>query len=100
MDIPDSLATRIDQFRNKGRIFADGELFNTVSWVSVMLGQGIVPEEYAPVVDGLDERKVAGALEQMRSSILETAARLPTHEEFIASCLAPPAASQPQEIVF
>jgi tryptophan halogenase len=100
-DIPDSLAGRIDQFRNKARVFADAELFNVTSWVSVMLGQGIVPEEYEPVVDGLDERKVADALEQMRAAMLETAARLPTHEEFIAGCLAPSAAPQQlQEIVF
>ena len=101
MSIPDSLAGRIDQFRNKARVFADAELFNTVSWVSVMLGQGIVPDEYEPVVDGLDERKVADALEQMRAAIVEIAGRLATHEEFIANCLAQPSAEQrPQEIVF
>jgi len=100
MSIPDSLAGRIDQFRNKARVFADAELFNVTSWVSVMLGQGIVPEEYEPVVDGLDERKVADALEQMRIAMRETAARLPTHEEFIASCLTPPSAPLPEEIVF
>jgi len=100
MSIPDSLAGRIDQFRNKARVFADAELFNVTSWVSVMLGQGIVPEEYEPVVDGLDERKVSDALEQMRIAMRETAARLPTHEEFIASCLTPPSAPLPEEIVF
>ena len=101
MSIPDSLSGRIDQFRNKARVFADAELFNTVSWVSVMLGQGIIPDEYEPVVDGLDERKVADALEHMRSAIIETAGRLPTHEEFLANCLAQPGAEQrPQEIVF
>jgi tryptophan halogenase len=100
MDIPDSLAGRVDQFRNKARVFADAELFNTVSWVSVMLGQGIVPDDYEPVVDGLDEDKIAQALEQMRLSMLETAERLPMHEEFVAQCCtATNAAAQPAEIV-
>jgi tryptophan halogenase len=101
MDIPDSLSERIDQFRNKARVFADAELFNTVSWVSVMLGQGILPDGYDPVVDGLDEGKVAQALEQMRLSMLETAQRLPSHEEFVAQCCAAsnPAAQSPEIVL-
>jgi tryptophan halogenase len=100
MDVPDSLAEKIEQFRNKARVFADAELFNVVSWVSVMLGQGILPDDYEPVVDGLDENKVAQALEQMRLAMIETAQRLPSHEEFVAQCCAPPNASaQPAEIV-
>jgi tryptophan halogenase len=100
MDIPDSLVGRIEQFRNKARVFADAELFNTVSWVSVMLGQGIIPDDYEPVVDGLDENKVAQALEQMRVTMLDTAQRLPTHEDFVAQCCAATnPTAQPAEIV-
>jgi tryptophan 7-halogenase len=96
MEIPDSLAGRIAQFRNKGRVFAEGmELFTTSSWVAVMLGQGILPEGYEPVVDGLDEGKVAQALEQMRRACLETAERLPTHGEFVAQCCAPQTPAAP-----
>jgi tryptophan halogenase len=98
MEIPDKLQEKIDQFRNKGRVFADGlELFNTVSWVAVMLGQHIVPEEYNPVVDGLDENKIAQALEQMRAGFADIGQRLPSQAEFIASCCAatpPPAARE------
>ena len=46
------------------------------SWVAVMLGQGVVPEEYEPIADALDEEKVASALEQMRIGMLQTAERL------------------------
>ncbi len=89
MDIPDTLAERIEHFRNKGRVSADSvELFTTPSWVSVMLGQGIVPEGYDPPVDGLDEQKVGQALEQIRLAIIEMAERLPSHAEFVARCLA------------
>jgi tryptophan halogenase len=96
MEIPDALAQRIEHFRTKGRVFAEAmELFSTPSWVSVMLGQGIVPEQYEPAVDGLDEEKVAQALEQMRQAILDTAERLPRHGEFIAQCCASPASAAP-----
>ena len=91
MEIPDALQEKIDQFRNKGRVFAEGlELFNSVSWVSVMLGQGIAPEDYSPTVDGLDENKVAEALEQLRRAYADMADRLPRQEDFIASCCAAP----------
>ena len=89
MDIPSSLEGKIEQFRNKGRIFAEGvELFPRQSWVAVMLGQNITPEEYEQVADGLDEDKVAQALEQIRRAIEDTAARMPLHGEFIRQCCA------------
>jgi tryptophan halogenase len=89
MDIPDTLAEKIEQFRNRGRVFAEGvELFPRQSWVSVMLGQNIDPEEYEQVVDGLDEDKVSLALEQFRRKYIEVADRLPTQAQFIASCCA------------
>jgi tryptophan halogenase len=47
-------------------------------------------------VDGLDENKVAQALEQMRGAMLETAGRLPMHGEFIAQCCAAPHPAAPR----
>ena len=67
MEIPSTLEEKIAQFRNKARIFAEGvELFPRQSWIAVMLGQNILPDGYEPVVDGLDENKVAQALEHLR----------------------------------
>ena len=89
MTIPDRLARRLDLFRTKGRIFRDGvELFNNTSWVAVCMGQHIVPEEYEPAVDALDEEKIAVALEQIRRGYLDVAQRLPTHGDFVRHCCA------------
>ena len=86
MEIPESLQARIDLFRGKGRVFREGyDLFGITSWVSVMLGQHIVPEDYEPPVDALDEARVAQALEEMRVAYLRTAESLPTHLEYIAA---------------
>jgi tryptophan halogenase len=49
----------------------------------VCLGQHIVPDEYEPAVDALDEDKVATALEQMRRDYLQVADQLPTHADFL-----------------
>jgi tryptophan halogenase len=88
MDVPDSLAAKIELWRAKGRLFREGrELFGTASWVAVMLGQGIVPEEYEPAADALDPDMIADALDKMRLSYRRMAEHMPAHGEFIArSC--------------
>ena len=80
MTVPDTLAEKIALFREKGRIFRyDDELFSIPSWVAVMLGQGIVPDGYDPVVDALDEDRLASALPQLRQSIRRAVEGLPAH---------------------
>ncbi|TPG42514.1 tryptophan 7-halogenase [Sphingomonas koreensis] len=87
MPIPDSLERRIDLFKAKGRIFREGvELFSDASWVAVCLGQHIIPQDYEPAVDALDEDKIAAALDQIRRGYLDVAARLPTHGDFVRHC--------------
>jgi tryptophan halogenase len=89
MSVPDSLQRKIDLFRAKARVFREGfELFGTTSWVAVMLGQHIVPEEHEPSADALDEERVSAALEEMRIGYLETAQAMPSQAEFIARCCA------------
>ena len=64
-----------------------------------MLGQNILPDGYETVVDGLDENKVAQALDHLRRGIQETASRLPLHGEFVQQCCnAASAASRPPEL--
>jgi len=91
MDIPQSLHERIDLFKSKGRIFRfEDELFGEANWLSVLLGQGIEPAAWDPMVDTLDiaaaARKVAG----IRAAIRETVMRLPAHQDYINRfCAAP-----------
>ena len=78
MALPDTLAHKIALFREKGRIFRyDDELFTVPSWVAVLLGQGIVPSGYDPVVDALDAGRVAEALRHMRRQNAALAQQLP-----------------------
>lgn len=92
MAVPDSLAAKLELFRAKGRFFRyDDELFSTASWIAVMLGQGVVPDGYDPVVDALDERSLAEALERMRQQIRRTVGEMPTHGAFLRQhCAAGP----------
>ncbi|WOF41990.1 tryptophan 7-halogenase [Sphingopyxis indica] len=84
MDIPDSLARKIELWRLHGRIFRENaELFGVTSWVAVLLGQNIRPERYDPVADTLDEAKVAAAMAEMRAAYARAAERLPAQDEFL-----------------
>ena len=85
MDLPDSLKHKIELFREAGRIFRyEEELFTRPSWVAVFLGQHVIPRSYDPIVSTLPHDEVAGSLESMRHAMNAAAARMPTHEEFIA----------------
>jgi len=84
MDVPDSLRRKIELFRAKGRFFRyDDELFSLASWVAVLLGQGVTPEGYDPIVDALDEDRLTAAVEQMRHAVRTTVSQMPTHADFI-----------------
>jgi tryptophan halogenase len=85
MDVPDSLAAKLNLWRSKGRIFREGrELFSTPSWVAVLLGQGIVPEEIEPAANAIDQAIAADALDKMRLSYRRMAEHMPAHADFIA----------------
>ena len=92
MDVPDSLATKLELWRTKGRLFRDGhELFGTESWVAVLLGQGIVPEEIEPAAAAIDPAFIAEALDKMHLSYRRMAEQMPAHADFIRqACPATP----------
>ena len=85
MEIPDSLAHRIKLFQETGRVFGVQEdLFKENSWIQVMLGQGIIPEQYHPVADVMSDEELTRFMQNIKSGIDATAAKLPAHEAYIA----------------
>lgn len=84
MDIPDSLQHRLDLFRDTGRVFeAIGDIFAENSWTQVMLGQGIEPKSYHPIVDMMSEQELRRFMEIQRQKVDTMLNRLPTHKEFL-----------------
>jgi len=84
MEIPDSLAHRIRLFRETGRVFRiPNELFAENSWIQVMLGQGIVPEQYHPVVDVMDDEELGRFLQEIKSNVGKTVSQLPDHDAYV-----------------
>ena len=86
MPVPDTLRRKLDLFRAKARVFRyDDELFSITSWVAVMLGQGVLPHDYDPIVDALDEARVRAALGGMATDVARIVGQMPQQAEFIAA---------------
>ena len=82
--LTETLQEKIDLFRSRGRILReDTELFPIQSWLSVMIGQNIVPRGYDPMTDGLDATKVIEKLEAIRAQVKQCAEAMPDHRDFI-----------------
>jgi tryptophan halogenase len=84
MDIPESLAQRIELFRECAHAYqATDEMFRVESWMQVMLGQGLRPRGYHHMGRMLGPERLRRALETLKSSIAGAVARMPTHREFL-----------------
>jgi len=84
MEIPDSLAQKIDLFREKGRVVKhESDLFDVPNWVAVMLGQNVMPRGWDPVADSMDDARIVETMKRMAAGYRAVAARLPGHGEFI-----------------
>ncbi|MGD2006757.1 MAG: tryptophan 7-halogenase [Cellvibrionales bacterium] len=84
MEIPDSLRHRIELFKETGRVFkVPTELFGENSWTQVMLGQGLQPEQYHPIVNMMDEQELRDFLNGIHNSVAGLVNQLPEHQRFI-----------------
>jgi len=85
MPVPDSLAHKIELFRETGRVFRrNEELFGENSWIQVMMGQGIMPRSYHPIAARLTDDEVNKLLSTLRSNVEKTVASLPDHDAYVA----------------
>lgn len=92
MDVPDTLAGKIDRFRHRGHVqaYRDG-LFGPPSWQAVFVGQGIEPQAADRLADVLPGELLEQRLRGLAATIARGAASAPTHSEFVARyCPAPP----------
>ncbi len=85
MVIPDSLTQKIELFRETGRVFRkNDELFAENSWIQVMMGQGIMPRAYHPIVTKMRDEELDRFLATLRLNVSKTVAALPQHQAYVA----------------
>jgi tryptophan 7-halogenase len=85
MSIPDTLRHKMELWRANARVFRENaELFSEISWVEVFLGQNLMPRSYHPLVDALEEERIANFLDNVRSTIKRCVEVMPTHAAYVA----------------
>ena len=84
MEIPETLTHRIELFRQTGRVFkVPPELFGENSWIQVMLGQGLMPDQYHPIVNMMDDVELEQFLSGIHGAAERLVDQLPEHQRFI-----------------
>jgi tryptophan halogenase len=59
------------------------ELFAENSWIQVMLGQGMMPDQHHPSADLMGDEELNGFLEGIRKQVERTVAQLPQHQAYV-----------------
>jgi len=91
MDIPTSLRHRMTLFRETGRVFrVPNELFTENSWIQVMLGQGLMPQQHHPAADLMGDEELSRFLGNIKAGVDSTVVQLPRHQAYVEQyCKAP-----------
>ncbi|MCH8537755.1 MAG: tryptophan 7-halogenase [Alkalimonas sp.] len=88
LKIPDSLAHKIEVFAAQGNLFREqNDLFLDSSWLQVMLGQGVIPQDYHPLANNFSEQKLRSMMDQIRDIKSEPVSSLPSHDSFLAQMI-------------
>ncbi len=86
MPLPDSLAHKMALFRARATApeYQFG-LFSRDSWLSVLFGQGLLPQGHDPLADTFDLQLVNSQCADFKSRIDAAVASMPSQREFIAN---------------
>ncbi|NOR19097.1 MAG: tryptophan halogenase [Xanthomonadales bacterium] len=84
MEVPDRLTQKIELFRANGGLFQDQlDIFLEPSWLQVMLGQGVMPQDYHPIADSLTDEQLKDKLARTKQYAMDPLAKIPSHDEFL-----------------
>jgi tryptophan halogenase len=59
------------------------ESYSEPSWVSILVGNGLLPRRYDPLVDNVPDQELARLFTQRRAELARIAESMPTHEAFL-----------------
>jgi tryptophan 7-halogenase len=82
MPLPDSLIYKEAHFKRSGRVvIGSDDLFQEASWLAVLMGQGIMPQDYNPLADQLDSKANRDQMIAIRDVIARAVPTLTSHED-------------------
>jgi tryptophan halogenase len=84
MPIPDSLAYRMELFRERGIIarYREG-MFLDPSWHAVFYGQRVMPRHYDPCTEAMSKKALFDHLDHLHREYGLAVGSMPTHEAFL-----------------
>jgi tryptophan 7-halogenase len=86
MQIPDTLAERIELYRRTGRIrMRTGELFSDLSWFYIFEGMGVTPESYDPLMDVVKEAQLRDILAKLATATATVVGPAPSHDSYFSA---------------
>ena len=89
LEVPERLARKIDLFRANGTLVQEQyDIFMEPSWVQVLMGQGILPEDHHPLADGPGEAELREQLAQLAQLKARPLAQLPSHDDYLRRMVA------------
>lgn len=76
---PEALAYKIDLFGARGRVaIYDDEAFQAPNWTSIFIGHGLIPRDYDPLVDQLNDQEQIVQLQRTLEFIADEVKAMPT----------------------
>ena len=84
MSIPDSLSDKLELWKSGGRFYRnDDELFTQMSWVQVLIGQGVIPNDCHAIAKGLGSEQYQNYVQSIDHVLGQAVGQMPSHDDFI-----------------
>lgn len=86
--LPDSLNHKIELYRQSAFIHHDhGDVFTEGSWLSVLVGQGLLPNNSMHMINTMDNSKLDRYMGNVRQQIKTLSQKLPDHHAYLEKML-------------
>jgi tryptophan halogenase len=91
MDLPKPLQNKLATFEQTGRVLIEeGEMFGD-SWAQVLIGQGLIPDQYHPIINTLSDQELEQFMLGIEQNIAGQLGQLQSHKSYVdAFCAAAP----------
>jgi tryptophan 7-halogenase len=92
MAVPPRLRDKLALFRDTGLLVQDPfDIFKDASWLQVLVGQGLLPNDLHPIAASIPANELAGVLAEMAAGKAQGLAGLLPHDDYIAAAMRAPA---------
>jgi tryptophan halogenase len=84
LTLPPRLQNKLDVFKEVGAIFNDQhDIFKDASWLQVMMGQGIMPQDFHPAANVLAEQQLMDTMQKISHAKRQPMSKMLPHDDFI-----------------